>query len=124
MILHKHPSGWHIVVPKTDNNSEFSFDMPIATTGPAHIRERQAKLARLMALRAFSMENMFKALPADGMAYYRAHHESAFETWGKRNAMNFNDYYHGDMYDMEQEAWELYREWCSWHFNEHGWVAL
>ena len=109
------PQGWRIVIPETDHNSEFVYDMPIVSDGPEHIRAEQLRLARKLAIRAFSMENFFKAWrkPSD------------FMEWAQKNRVgDWNDWFHVDMDLMREDAWALQREYWDWHFETFGWNAI
>ncbi len=113
MIIQKTNEGWRVIVPETDHNSEFSYDMPICTSGPEYIGKEQTKLARQLALLLFSMENFFKSWkrPED------------FQEWERKNKMNWNDWFHTRADELREDAWALWREWGDWHFREYGWNA-
>lgn len=104
------PQGWRITIPESENNMEFSYDLPIVTDGPEHIRVEQARIARAFAVRAFSMENRFK--------------NNEFDAWAERNRVgNWNDWFHTALEELKEEAWALWREWCDWHWETYGWNA-
>lgn len=124
MILEKLAGGWRITVPGTINNSEFQYDVPIATGGPEHIGKRQQEIARKLALLCFSMENFFKSLPVDWKEYWKNNTESPFDKWAEKNHVDFNEYFHWGCRELVDEAWDLMQEWHSWHYDTYGWTAL
>lgn len=118
MIIEKLPMGWRITIPESDNNCEFSYDVPIVKDGPKHIRVEQEKIARKVAIRAYSMEQRFKNNEYDAWADKNLRGDPTLQPW-----LKWNEYFHDELASMVEDAWALWREWCDWHFETFGWNA-
>lgn len=124
MKIEKHPGGWKITIPETNNNSEFCYIFPLVTSGPENIINGLRKIARRAAILAYSMECFFKTLPDDMAEYWRTHDKSQFEIWSEKNRIDWNEHYHRGMDDLEEQADMLLREWHFGHFDKYGWTAF
>lgn len=124
MRIEKFSGGWRITVPETENNSEFQYDVPIMTTGPKEIGERQRIIARKVAILCFSMENFFKSLPTNWDEYWKNNTKSPFDKWSEDNGEDWNEHFHWGCKELVDEAWDLMHDWHMWHFDTYGWTAL
>lgn len=129
MKVEKMYYGLCVTIPATAHNSEFVYELrqvrrlngnnryeqPLL----AEIEKREAPLTRRFLILAASMEAFFKTLPDDMAAWWETHTESPFDIWERKNKMNFNDYYHYGMADLQDEIDACSLEYCD--RSRHGW---
>ena len=96
--------GKIVIIPETENNSEFEYNLRNVRKINGDCKEEQAlinelepkeqKAERKLLLLAWSMENAFKHL-GDCKAY---------QVWEDHNRTDFNEYYHEKLRLLEEEV--------------------
>jgi hypothetical protein len=122
MIINRTNYGIEVIIPETDANCEFRFALRQVKTlnscfSKHHpmiddLAKEEAILTRKFLLKAHSMENVFKEWAA----------KRNYQEWEKHNNMDFNEYYHDEMRDLEEKIQGIsYRYWdyCTEGYPHH-----
>ena len=123
MIVEKTWWGRKLIIPETSFNSEFSYSLrevrKINKNDP-HEQELINRLEipeqnaiRKLTLLLFSMENFFKTLENRKKGY------DVFQEWEKHNRMDWNDWFHDQARELEEEINGYSFEYAA--KSKHGW---
>ena len=127
MIIQKTNFGIRVIIPETDSNSEFVYNLrqvktlneSISKKHPIidELAEREAIITRKFLLRVFSMENVFKEWAT----------KRNYLEWDKHNRMDFNHYYHDELREMEEAINGIsfiYHDYCCDGFPNHKYSCV
>ena len=119
--------GIKVVIPESDTNSEFTYKLRQVKTLNASIArkhpiidklaEREKVLTRKLLLRVRSMEYVFK----DTTTHRK------YGTWNDHNRMDFNEYYHDELRDMEEAINAIsftYADYCNEGWPNHQYSCV
>lgn len=114
MIINKTIYGIEVIIPETDANSEFRFALRQVKTLNScfskhhpmidELSKEEAILTRKFLLRAHSMENVFKEWAV----------KKNYQEWERHNRMDFNEYYHHEMGDLEEKIQGISHRYCDY----------
>lgn len=98
--------GEIVTIPATENNTDFSYDLRsvrrINNNDPeeqellAELEPKEQRARRKFLILAHSMEQFFRTL-SDGSCRH-------FDEWEKKNKMDWNEWYHWQLHDLEEEV--------------------
>lgn len=107
------PYGNEIIIPERSWNSEFTYKVRrvkvINKFERQHpdieiLAKREEKYFRKLAILAFSMDNFFKKLEQTFKEKGQKEASKLFDTWEEHNRMDWNEYFHGNLRQLEEEV--------------------
>jgi hypothetical protein len=123
MEIKKTNWGEIVTIPETEINSEFTYHLRsvrrINNNNPYEqelineLEPKEKKARRKFLILAKSMEYFFKTIPEIRGCI------CIFDEWERKNKMNWNDWFHGQLHELEEEVNSYSFEYAS--RSEHGW---
>lgn len=106
--------GNEIIIPKRKWNSEFVYsvrrvkvinrDFERQHPEIEMLSKVEERVYRKLVLLAFSMDNFFKQVEQIHEAKGSKEAAMLFDTWEKHNRMDWNEYFHGNLRQLEDEV--------------------
>lgn len=124
MIVEKTSWGRKLIISETSVNCEFTYrlrevrkinkDEPCEQELINRLEIPEQKAVRKLTLLLFSMENFFKSSIEKRKKGY-----DVFQEWEKHNRMNWNDWFHDQARELEEEINGYSFEYAE--KSKHGW---